>query len=68
MDLVRTIEMSSHALMLLVNDILDLSKIQASKLRFDMRPFSLLECADDAISLVAPNAFAKGLELVLINR
>jgi len=68
LDLVRTIEISSHSLLLLVNDLLDLSKLQAGMLRFELRPFALLECIDDSVLVVAANAFAKGIELVVLNR
>ena len=51
-------------LLALVNDILDFSKIDAGKIDLEMSPFALLECVESAIDLVAPQAAAKGLELL----
>jgi len=59
-ELVRT---SSEALMAVVNNILDLSKIEAGKLDVDTIDFRLGELVEDACDVMAPRAFEKGLEL-----
>ena len=44
--------MSAQHLMNLVNDILDISKIEAGKLELDKRIFSLHECLHAAVEIV----------------
>ncbi len=46
-----------------VNEILDLSKIEAGRLKFRPQPFSLVQMIDNAISIVANQAEQKGLQL-----
>jgi PAS domain S-box-containing protein len=57
---------SSQHLLGIVNDILDFSKIEAGKLALEHLPFSLGDVLDQAISLMAARAYAKGLELHVI--
>ena len=59
-----TIETSANTLLAIINDILDLSRLEAGKLHLDRRPFSLRQCVDDTVSLLAPMAHEKGLELI----
>lgn len=65
-DFVDTIRSSGDALLNLINDILDFSKIEAGKLEFEEQPFNLRHCIEDALKLVAPKAFDKGLELAYL--
>lgn len=58
-----TIRESSAALLALLNDILDLSKIEAGMLVFEQVPFSLWDIADSAVKIVSEQARAKGIEL-----
>ena len=46
-----------------INDILDLSKIEAGRLELDPRPFSLRELLQGCLSLVSERARDKGLRL-----
>jgi Signal transduction histidine kinase len=64
LEYLSTIETSAGNLLAIINDILDLSKLEAGKLNLEHRPFSLRRCVDDTISLLAPMAHQKGLELV----
>jgi len=64
LEYLATIETSTGNLLAIINDILDLSKLEAGKLSLEHRPFSLRRCVDDTISLLAPMAHQKGLELV----
>lgn len=50
-------------LLALINDILDISKIDAGKLRIETHPFALISTLDGVISMVAERARAKGLTL-----
>ncbi|PTQ89048.1 PAS domain S-box protein [Agitococcus lubricus] len=59
----QTIQSSSHALSLLINDILDLSKIEAGKLELEQRAFALLDELNSILLLYKPLADKKGLSL-----
>jgi len=62
-EYVEVIRSSGDGLLTIINDILDFSKIEAGKLDLDMQPFDPQSCIEDALELVAPQAFAKGLQL-----
>jgi len=53
---------SANALLTIVDDILDLSKIEAGKIELDIRPFDLDIAIKDIVSLPALQARQKGLE------
>ena len=57
------VKSSADALLTIINDILDYSKIEAGKLEFDSVEFLLRDCLGDALKTVAVRADAKGLEL-----
>jgi PAS domain S-box-containing protein len=59
----RVIRVSAESLLSLINDILDVSKIEAGKLRLSPSDFELREVVDGALALLAPQAQAKRLEL-----
>jgi signal transduction histidine kinase/ActR/RegA family two-component response regulator len=59
-----TIRGSARALMGLLNDILDLSKIEAGRLQLDPQPFDLREVLQECVDLMAPRASQKGVSLV----
>lgn len=63
-ELVAVIERSGDALLRLVNDILDVSKIEAGKLTLESVAFNLRELLDDAVRLFRPTA-RPGVELAL---
>jgi signal transduction histidine kinase/CheY-like chemotaxis protein len=65
-EIVRTIRSSGDALLLLLNDLLDFSKIEAGGLTLEKVPFSLVDCAEDAIDLFAAAAVEKGIDLYFI--
>jgi signal transduction histidine kinase/DNA-binding response OmpR family regulator/HPt (histidine-containing phosphotransfer) domain-containing protein len=58
------VQSSASALMRLLNDILDLSKIEAGKLEMEMLDFNLRPLLEDIVSGMASQAHAKGLELI----
>ncbi len=62
-ELIDTIRYSGEALLDLVNDILDLSKLQAGKMEFIREDFSLSEVLDESLALFADAAGRKHLEL-----
>jgi len=57
-----SIKKSADALLTLINDILDLSRIEAGKLRLDHVPFSLAATVEESSSLFALQARTKGLD------
>ena len=56
---------SGRAMMLLLNDILDLSKIEAGEVAIDHAPVDLYATLLDCVALHRPSAEEKGLELAL---
>ena len=58
----ETVRQSGEALLALLNDILDLSKIEAGKLELERIPFRLDDLLDEISSLLSPRASQKGLE------
>ena len=54
---------ASKSLLAIVNDVLDLSKIEAGKLELEAIPLSPLQVAESALAIVAPQATVKGLKL-----
>ena len=54
---------SAGALLAVINDLLDVSKIEAGKFDLDPVGFSLRDALDDALQPLALRAHAKGLEL-----
>ncbi|MCF8305150.1 MAG: PAS domain S-box protein [Ignavibacteriales bacterium] len=62
-EIVRT---SGEALLNLINDILDYSKIEAGKMDLEEAPFQLNQCLEEAIDLTANSAEKKGLELAYL--
>ncbi|MCS6794074.1 MAG: PAS domain S-box protein [Oscillatoriaceae bacterium SKYG93] len=65
-DFLYTLRASSQHLLLLINDILDISKLEAGKLRLEKLNFDLNLCIEEVIDLLAPSAKQKGLELFTI--
>lgn len=63
-DYVDKIQSSSHALLGLVNDILDFSRIEAGKIAWEQSPFSLNQLLQSLSDIVALRAEEKGLVLV----
>jgi PAS domain S-box-containing protein len=55
------ISMGSRTLLNVVNDILDLSKLENGALELDLRPFNPERLVEDAIALLVPQAEGKGL-------
>ncbi len=64
-DFIDIINASSQSLLSLINDILDLSKIEANKLKFEEIPFSLTDILFDAATLFHDILQKKNLELII---
>src|SRR5690606_22850328 len=65
-EYVSSISNSSEHLLRLINDILDLSKIEAGRLQIDTHPVDLRELVDSVLDVIAPLAAAKQLDLVYL--
>jgi PAS domain S-box-containing protein len=59
----RAIKQSGEALLGLIEDILDYSKVEAGKLELDLRPFDLIDTVERVGRLLAPKAHEKGIEI-----
>ena len=59
----KTVMFSAGAMMTVINDILDLAKIEAKKLRLDPINFEVADCLGEAVKTLAAEAHQKGLEL-----
>jgi PAS domain S-box-containing protein len=62
-DFIETAHKSARTLLRILNDILDLSKVEAGKLLIEVKPFALRECVAGAVDILLPEARRKGLEL-----
>ena len=62
-DCARTIRDSAETLLEIVNDILDLSKIESGKMAIEVVDFDLRAVMQDVIELLARNAQQRGLRL-----
>ncbi|MDH3373489.1 MAG: response regulator [Gammaproteobacteria bacterium] len=60
----KTIYESGESLLLIINDILDISKIEAGKIKLDIAPLNLQHMIEECLDLLAESAHSKGLELV----
>ena len=64
-EYIRQIRFSAEVLLGLINDILDLSKIEAGRLHLEIIDFDLIKTLEESIDMQCLAAFTKGLELHL---
>ena len=62
-DWLETAHSSGEALLEIINDILDLSKLEAGKFEVEKVDFNLVDLVEDICALLARRAHTKGLEL-----
>lgn len=62
-DAVETIRTSGEALLTVINDVLDFSRIEAGRLAVDRAPFPLGRTLDEVLRLLRPKAEDKGVLL-----
>ncbi len=62
---VTTIKNSAEALLVIINDVLDYSKIEANKLVLHSEPFDLERCIHEVVMLLQPMARDKGIDLLI---
>ncbi len=63
-DYLSMVKSSGESLLTLLNDILDLSKIEAGKLDLEIADMSVEDCIEDALEPLALKAQQKGIDLV----
>ena len=63
-QLVNTVKSSAEALLTVINDVLDFSKIESGKLELELRDFDLRETVEDSLELLSHTAAAKHIELL----
>jgi PAS domain S-box-containing protein len=63
-DYAQTVRNSGEALLAIIDDILDFSKVEAGALEIEAVEFNLRTIVDDVVDLLAGPAQTKGLELV----
>jgi len=61
----NVVQESGEALLGIVNDILDISKLEAGKLEIETIDFDLVATVDAAAALMAPRAREKGIDLAV---
>ncbi|GJM40814.1 MAG: hypothetical protein DHS20C20_10960 [Ardenticatenaceae bacterium] len=62
-DFIETVRKSGDNLLTIINEILDFSKIEAGQLELEIQPFQLRQIVEEALDLLATQAFQKNLEL-----
>ena len=62
-DSVNTIRSSGEALLAIINDLLDFSKIESGKLELEHSPFDLGACVEETLELFAGQAAARRIEV-----
>ena len=62
-DMLATMNSSARALLALINDILDISKIEAGKFAPTVEPFDLHAVLNGTLAMLRPQALAKDLKL-----
>ncbi len=65
-DFIETIRSSGDALLSLINEILDLSKLEAGEMALETLDFDLSTCLEEVVELLAPSAYNKGLEIAAL--
>ncbi len=63
-DFVSAIRSSAESLLLVINDVLDFSKIESGRMELERRPMSLWACVEEAMETVSAGAAEKRLDFV----
>jgi PAS domain S-box-containing protein len=63
-DYLQTARQSADTLLALLNEVLDLSRVEAGKLELELAPFRFRPLLEQTVKLLGVRAYEKGLELV----
>ena len=64
-EYIQTAYRSGRSLLRILNDVLDLAKVEAGKFELDDKPFHLSACVTESVDIVVPETLRKGIELSL---
>ncbi len=64
-DCLHKIDISSQHLLSLINDVLDMSKMEAGKMEFSEEPVDLVKILDDCFSIITPMAMKMDVKMIL---
>lgn len=64
-EYLEMIKSSSELLLSIINDVLEISKIEAGKLELEIRPFHLRKMIDELGTVLAPSIHAKNLDFII---
>lgn len=63
-DCLQKIGYSSKHLLMLINDVLDMSRIENNSMKMNVEPFELYQFLNTFVSVVYPQATTKGIEFI----
>lgn len=63
-ELIKTLQLSAQSLMELINDLLDIAKIENDHLQLEQTPFNLAEMMAEIVSIMSVKANEKKIQLV----
>lgn len=66
LEYIKTIKSQAHDLLVIMNDFLDFSKINADKLPLACVALDMRACIDEVLTIAAPYADSAGLDLIAI--
>ena len=64
-DFIDIITQSATQLLMIINDVLDFSRVEAGEMKIDSAPMNLRQTVEDVSALVAPLARDRGVELIV---
>jgi PAS domain S-box-containing protein len=64
-QLLSKIQFGGRALLGVINNVLDLSKIEAGEMSLEVEPFDMVQLVRDLGQMLTPQAAAKGIELIV---
>jgi signal transduction histidine kinase/DNA-binding response OmpR family regulator len=65
-EYIEIIKVSTNNLLTIINDILDISKIEAGKFDLEMKPFSIRRVVENVADMISIRAHRQGLELITL--
>ena len=65
-EILSIVKTSGEAMLTIINDILDLSKIEAGRVELQQTSFSIRQCVESAVDVIANKANSKGLEIITL--